>query len=197
MRNSGTGSVWFWRAHPARVFTGGTPIRSCEISQNRNIRFRRGFKSEIFATALLMLLFLSISPCYAQNQLTLRRVEFVGLKKLSQQQAIDTSGLKIGATVTPAVIDAAAEKLMASGLFRKVGYKLRTSAADATVIFEVEELSRNLPVVFENFVWFTEDEIARAIRQDVPFFDGTAPEAGTTTDKIAAALQRLLSQKTL
>jgi outer membrane protein assembly factor BamA len=29
----------------------------------------------------------------------------------------------------------------------------------------------------------------------VPFFDGTAPEAGTTTDKIATALQRLLSQK--
>ena len=197
MRNSGTGSIWLWHAHPARVFTGGTPIPSREISQNRNIRFRRGFKSEIFATALLMLLFLSISPCHAQNQLTLRRVEFVGLKKLSQQQAIDTSGLKIGATVTPAVIDAAAEKLMASGLFRKLGYKLRTSAADATVIFEVEELSRNLPVVFENFVWFTEDEIARAIRQDVPFFDGTAPEAGTTTDKIAAALQRLLSQKKL
>ena len=191
MRNSGIGSVWLWHAHPARVFTDGTPI-----PPRRDTRFRRGFKSETLATALLML-FSLISPCYAQNPLTLRRVEFVGLKKLTQQQAIDASGLKIGATVTPAVIDAAAEKLMASGLFRKLGYKLRTTAVDATVIFEAEELSRNLPVVFENFVWFTEDEIARAIRQDVPFFDGTAPEAGTTTDKIAAALQRLLSQKKL
>ena len=152
MRNS---EVWLWHAHPARVFAGGTPIPSFKIGQNRHIRFRRGFKSEIFAIALLMLLFPFISPCYAQNQLTLRRVEFVGLKKLSQQQAIDTSGLKIGTTVTPAIIDAAAEKLMASGLFRKLGYKLRTTDADATVIFEVEELSRNLPVVFENFVWFT------------------------------------------
>jgi outer membrane protein assembly factor BamA len=178
MRNTGTGSVWLWQALRARVFRSEGPAPNFKL-----------------ATTLLMFVFLLTWPCYAQKQLTLRRVEFVGLKKLTQQQAIAVSGLKIGETVSPAVIDAAAEKLMASGLFRKLGYKLRTTAAEATVVFDVEELSRNLPVVFENFVWFTEDEIARAIRQDVPFFDGTAPEAGTTTDKIAAVLQRLLSQK--
>ncbi len=101
----------------------------------------------------------------------------------------------MGDTVTREAVDAAAEKLMQSGVFKKLEYKLRTADNNATVVFEVEEATRNLPVVFENFVWFTEDEIARAIRQDVPFFDGTAPEAGTTTDKIAGALQRLLSQK--
>jgi len=135
------------------------------------------------------------SPCGAQKQFTLRRVEFVGLKKLSAQKVIGASGLKVGDLISPDIVDAAAEKLIQSGLFKKLGYKLRTTANEATIIFEVEEASRNLPVVFENFVWFSEDELARAIRQDVPFFDGTAPEAGTTTDKIAAALQRLLSQK--
>ncbi len=149
----------------------------------------------MFAATLVTFLFMAGSPCRAQKQFTLRRVEFVGLKKLSAQKVIDTSGLKVGSTISPDIIDAAAEKLMQSGLFKKLGYKLRTSAGEATVIFEVEEASRNLPVVFENFVWFSEDELARAIRQDVPFFDGTAPEAGTTTDKIAAALQRLLTQK--
>jgi outer membrane protein assembly factor BamA len=138
---------------------------------------------------------MSGSPCRAQKKFTLRRVEVVGLKKLSPQKVIDASGLKVGDTISPDMIDAAAEKLVESGLFKKLGYKLRTSADEATVIFEVEEASRNLPVVFENFVWFSEDELARTIRQDVPYFDGTAPEAGTTTDKIAAALQRLLSQK--
>src|SRR5258708_38363747 len=152
-------------------------------------------KSVVFTATFLTFVFMSNSPCRAQKQFTLRRVEFVGLKKLSPQKGIDASGLKVGSTVSPDIIDAAAEKLMQSGLFKKLGYKLRTNANEATVIFEVEEASRNLPVVFENFVWFSEDELARAIRQDVPFFDGTAPEAGTTTDKIAAALQRLLSQK--
>jgi len=162
---------------------------------NHHFNIRHWVKSLKLATTLLTLLFWSSSPCLAQKQVTLRRVEFVGLKKLTGQQVIDTSGLKVGDTFSPDVIDAAAEKLMQSGLFKKLGYKIHTSGDEATVIFELEEASRNLPVVFENFVWFSEDEIARAIRQDVPFFDGTAPEAGTTTDKIAGALQRLLSQK--
>ena len=151
-------------------------------------------KSIGLATAILTLVLLSTSPCQAQKQATLRRIEFVGLRKLTAQQVIEASGLKVGDTFTLEVIDAAAEKLMQSGLFKKLGYRVRTVNDDATIIFEVEEASRNLPVVFENFVWFSEAEITRTIRQDVPFFDGTAPEAGTTTDKIAAALQRLLSQ---
>ena len=166
----------------------------------RNIRgcqfwVRRWANCAAFAAALFTLSCVSSSPCHAQQKLTLRRVDFVGLKKLTGQQVIDASGLKVGDPVSPEIVDAAAEKLMQSGLFRKLGYKLRTANNDATIIFDVEEASRNLPVVFENFVWFSEDEIARAIRQDVPFFDGTAPEGGTMTDKIAAALQRLLSQK--
>ncbi len=156
---------------------------------------RRWHKSLGLTAIFVALFFVSSTPCRAQQPVTLRRIEFVGLKRLTAQQVIDASGLKVGDNVTREAIDAAAEKLMQSGLFRKLGYKVRTADNEATLIFEVEEASRNLPVVFENFVWFSEDEIARAIRQDVPFFDGTAPEAGTTTDKIAAALQRLLSQK--
>src|SRR5258706_1384477 len=154
-------------------------------------------RSVALVTILPALLLVSNSPCFAQKPVILRRIEFVGLKKLSSQQVINASGLKVGNTIKPEVFDGAADKLMQSGMFRKLGYKLHTADDEATVIFEVEEASRNLPVVFENFVWFSEAEIARAIRQDVPFFDGTAPEAGTTTDKIAAALQRLLVQKRL
>ena len=162
---------------------------SCHVS------VRQWLRAVALTTTLLTLLFVLNSDGLAQQSVTLRKIEFIGLKKLTGQQVIDASGLKVGDTINPNIIDAAAEKLMQSGLFKKLGYKVRTADNEATVIFEVEEASRNLPVVFENFVWFSEDEIARAIRQDVPFFDGTAPEAGTTTDKIAAALQRLLSQK--
>ena len=147
------------------------------------------------ATILLTLQLVIGSPCRAQQQVTLRRVEFVGLKRLTGQQVMDASGLKVGDAVTRATIDAAAEKLMQSGLFRRLGYRLRTVDNEATVVFDVEEAVRNLPVVFDNFVWFADDEILRAIRQDVPFFDGTAPEGGSTSNKIAAALQRLLEGK--
>src|SRR5258708_16913926 len=154
-------------------------------------------RSVALVTILPALLLVSNSPCFAQKPVILRRIEFVGLKKLSSQQVINASGLKVGSTINPEVLDDAADKLMQSGMFRKLGYKLHTADDEATVIFEGEEASQNLPVVFENFVWFSEAEIARAIRQDVPFFDGTASEAGTATDKIAAAWQRLLVQKRL
>ena len=127
--------------------------------------------------------------------MTLRKVQIVGLKRLNSQTVIDLSGLHIGDTMTREAIDAAAQTLMDSGLFKKLSYKISVLKGEATAIFEVEELTRNLPVVFDNLVWFTDEEMARAIRQDVPFFDGTAPEAGGTTDKIAAALRRLLAAK--
>ena len=145
----------------------------------------------------IVLLIIAGANCHAQEQVTLRRVEIVGLKRLNAQEVLDLSGLKVGDITKRDAIDAAAQKLMDSGLFKKLGYRVSIKGNEAVVTFEVEEATRNLPVVFENFVWFSEPEIARAIRQDVPFFDGTAPEAGDTADKIAAALQRLLSQKNI
>jgi outer membrane protein assembly factor BamA len=146
---------------------------------------------------VLVLLLGSSSPCPAQQALTLRRIEFVGLKRLSPQQVIEASGLKVGDKVNQERIDAAAAKLVQSGLFRRLGYKVRTTGTDATVIFEVEESAKGLPVVFENFVWFSEEEILAAIKADLPFYDGTSPATGPTPDKIAAALQKLLNRKNI
>ncbi len=145
--------------------------------------------------SVLLAAFASATICSAQKPARLARIEVVGSKRITRAQVIATSQLQIGQTVDPGVLDAAAEKLMQSGLFRTLSYRVRSANDQATVIFEVEEAAKNLPVVFENFVWFADDEIARTIRKDVPFFDGTAPQGGTTANKIAAALQRLLDGK--
>src|SRR5438477_1727961 len=155
------------------------------------------FKKVISAGVLLLLLFLML-PVAAQQRQTLSRLEFVGLKRLTRDQVVAMSGLKVGQTIDPAILDAAAGELLKSGLFRKLTYRVRSSPGNqATVTFEVEESAISLPVVFENFVWFTDDEIVAAIRKDVPFFNGTAPASGETADKIAAALQRLLTSKNI
>jgi outer membrane protein assembly factor BamA len=65
----------------------------------------------------------------------------------------------------------------------------------AVVTFQIEESAVSMPVVFENFVWFSDAEIVAAIRKDVIFFNGTSPASGETPDKIGAALQRLLTEK--
>lgn len=131
----------------------------------------------------------------AQQRGRLASIKVVGLKHLTTEQVIATSELQIGQTVDPDILDAAAEKLNSSGLFKKLSYRVHFSGNQIALTFEVEEAARNLPVVFENFVWFSDDEIVLAVRQDLPFFDGTAPEAGSTADKIAIALKRLLDGK--
>src|SRR5262245_13461865 len=54
-----------------------------------------------------------------------------------------------------------------------------------------------VPCVFDNFVWFRDQEIVDEIRKDLPSFDGSAPEAGDSVDKILGALKRMLKKKKL
>jgi outer membrane protein assembly factor BamA len=161
-----------------------------------NVCARNKFISRMVPVIGLLLVALP-SLCLGQQRAKLEKVEFVGLKRLSPEQAIAMTGLQVGQIVEPKLLDAVAGKLMESGLFRRLSYRVRSADDQATVIFDVEEAATNLPVVFENFVWFTDAEILAAIRRDVPFFDGTAPLAGGATDKIAAALQKLLTEKNI
>ncbi len=54
-----------------------------------------------------------------------------------------------------------------------------------------------VPCVFDNFVWFKDQEIVAEIRKDLPSFDGTAPETGDSVNKIIGALERMLKSKGL
>jgi outer membrane protein assembly factor BamA len=147
------------------------------------------------AATLLIVLFALLTTAGQQGRLRLSKVEFLGLKRLTREQVMATSGLEIGQDVDQAILDAAAQKLMDSGLFKKLGVHLRGVSDQAIVTFTVEEAVRRLPVFFDNFAWFTDEEIYVAVRRDVTFFDGTVPEGENTTDKIAAALRRLLNEK--
>ncbi len=123
----------------------------------------------------------------------LEMIEVVGLKRNKQEDIIKASGLQVGQTVDSAAIDSAAQRLIDSGLFTNLSYRLRSTGAKATVTFQVEEAKGNLPIVFDNFVWFTNEELLSHVRQDVPGFDGTTPEAGNTAEQIAKSLRRLLT----
>jgi len=54
-----------------------------------------------------------------------------------------------------------------------------------------------IPCVFDNFVWFKDQEIIDEIRKDLPSFDGAAPETGDSIDKVLGALKRMLKNKKL
>jgi outer membrane protein insertion porin family len=127
----------------------------------------------------------------------LQKIEVNGLKRMSVAQLIERSGLQAGQLVDVAALDAAAEQLLATGLFTRLSYRYRTQGDAATVTFEVEEAKKenNIPVVFDNFVWFSEEELARAVKNQLPSFDGTAPETDGAVASITRALMILLAER--
>jgi outer membrane protein assembly factor BamA len=125
-------------------------------------------------------------------------IETEGLQALTTETVIATSGLKVGDTFTSEATDAAAERLLGSGLFKKVGYRTRTVGNNVTITFQLEEVKgQSSPVVFDNFIWFTDEELAAAIKREVPAFNGTAPDIGNTNEAIKKALQNLLAERKL
>src|SRR5260370_13230547 len=151
----------------------------------------------IVLLGLLISVSLWPSAGYSQQAAKLERLQFTGLKKLSADQAIELSGLEIGQTIDAGVLDAAAARLLESGLFKRLSYRVHSPNGRATVTFAVEESAIMLPVAFENFVSLSDEDLLSAIRRDVPFFNASAPATGDTTDKITADLQRLLNSRNI
>src|SRR5262245_40438368 len=53
------------------------------------------------------------------------------------------------------------------------------------------------PCVFDNFVWFTDQELVEIIRRDVPPFNGSAPETGGVPERVTNILKGLIQQRGL
>ncbi len=167
------------------------------MNPNRHAFFKRAA-----VCAALLALFIA-QPKLAQSQqppagqaMRLAGVEFAGLARVTREQALAASGLRIGSSLTVEELDAAAQRLLDSGLFVKLSYRLRTAGDQATVTFQVEEQkSGGITVVFDNFVWFTGEELTAAVRREVPLFDGTAPQSGGVIQSITKALERLLQER--
>lgn len=148
--------------------------------------------------ATICLCALLTTTTLAQNAQKISKIEVEGLQNLKAEMVIATSGLKIGDAFSVEATDAAAERLASSGLFRKVGYRMRNVGDNVTITFQVEELKgQSSPVVFDNFIWFSDEELVAAITREVPSFNGSAPDAGDTTEAIKKALQNLLAERKL
>jgi outer membrane protein assembly factor BamA len=148
-------------------------------------------------TALALLssaLFSLASPAMSQGARRIARIEFEGLHNLTPENVIAMTGLKVGDSFSVGSLDAAAQHLVDSGLFKNVGYRTRTAGAAVTIVFQVEEAkSNNSKVVFDNFIWFSDEELSAAVKRVLPSFEGSVPDTGNTTELIRQSLQDLLS----
>jgi outer membrane protein assembly factor BamA len=137
----------------------------------------------------------TIGVCLAQAQTapaaggtaTLREIRSDGLKSLTEAQVASLSGLQSGAQAGRDELQAAADKLLETGLFAKVKYNFQTRVDGLVVTFHVEEAQRSA-AYFDNLPWFTDGELNDAIRSKIPFYDGTLPNAGSVVDQAADAV---------
>lgn len=127
----------------------------------------------------------------------LRAIDVKGIHRYTQPEVVKLSGLSAGRAVRPADLDAAVNRMAASGLFEKVRYRYSTMGHDMTLTIDVAEASWTVPVVLDNFIWMTDEEVVDFVRQDVPSFDGTAPTLAGASDLIARALTKLLKARHL
>lgn len=148
---------------------------------------------------LLILLFVFTAGAVitaAQDRRVIGRIEFEGLKQIAPEEALATSGLQLDQPFKVEDVDAAAQRLLDSGIFKQLGYRTRTVGNKVTIIFQVEEAKGgDSPVIFDNFIWFSQEQLLEAVRKDVPTFTGRAPNAGKMPEAITLALQRLLTEQ--
>ncbi len=148
---------------------------------------------------LLMLFFMFTAAAAltaAQDRRVIGGIEFEGLRQIAADEALATSGLKIGQIFKVEEVDAAAQRLLDSGTFKQIGYRTRTVGNKVTITFQVEEaVGSDSPVIFDNFIWFTEEQLMDAVRRELPLFAGRAPNAGKAPEAIMHALQQLLAEQ--
>jgi outer membrane protein insertion porin family len=125
---------------------------------------------------------------------TLKALHAEGLQHLNEAQLVSLSGLSVGSAVSKAELQAAADRLVQTGLFSKVNYAFQSKEEGLYLTFQLVESPR-IPAYFDNFPWFADSEIADAIRKVLPFYDGTVPEGGAAVDRIADIVRDLVASR--
>jgi len=122
----------------------------------------------------------------------LATMKFAGLNRFNETQASKATGLQTGDSVTQAQLAAAVDKLAKSGAFENVSFRYSTNGNSLNVEFQVVEISKLLPCVFDNFVWFSDAELDKALRNRVSFYAGGVPESGPTSEEVRVALRDMV-----
>jgi outer membrane protein insertion porin family len=118
-----------------------------------------------------------------------------GLQHFTENQVVSASGLRLGQFAGEEEFKQAAQKLGETGLFTQLNYSYKYSTQGCDLELQVAENDHLVPIIFDNFVWFSDDELLRMLRDRVPLFDGRVPGGGHLTDQIADALATILAER--
>jgi outer membrane protein assembly factor BamA len=153
------------------------------------------------ACSLVLLAGFALSPSAAVAQSSakagaahLDSVTVTGSKRFASGEIASAIGLRAGNTINRDDLQAAADKLAALGLFSNVQFHFTTVESGVRATYEVAD-TLTVPVSFDNFPWFTDDELTAALKRTVLLFDGSAPQSGTILDAMSGELEKLVQTR--
>ena len=126
-------------------------------------------------------------------------VKITGTARYSDKEVLAASGLQLGQNAADGDFKEAVQRLGDSGVFSNVVYSYTFSSAGTILELQLADTDKGklVPARFENFVWFTDDELRAALASRVPLFKQLLPIGGNLPNSVSEALQALLSEKHL
>lgn len=124
----------------------------------------------------------------------LSKVTVIGSQRFPEETIVSALGLAIGQNITREQMQAAADRMSAFGVFQNVRFNFRSQKEKVEVVFQVEDAGL-VPVFFDNFPWFTDEELNAAIQKATPLYAGMLPPAGAAVEHAAGAIQKLLPER--
>ncbi|HEX3661550.1 MAG TPA: POTRA domain-containing protein [Acidobacteriaceae bacterium] len=140
--------------------------------------------------ALLCLGFLTFASALSAQKYAPKKITFSGVTE-SQAELLAVSGLKPGTAVGQVEIQAAAQKLIDTGMFSDV----RFSFDGIDLNYALKPAATMEPVRFDNFPWWDAAALDAAVATKVPLFHGSVPPESAMQRAVAAALTALLAEK--
>jgi len=137
---------------------------------------------------------------FAQAPASMRQliaVKVTGNQHFSEDAIVAATGLQLGKPVTEDDFKKAATRLGDYGIFTDVAYSYSFSSAGTKLYLKVTEATKFVPVKFEDFVWFSDEELLKRIQERAPLFQGELPLSGRLPDLVSDVLQALLVENSI
>jgi outer membrane protein insertion porin family len=124
-------------------------------------------------------------------------VHVKGVNHYKEDQIVSAAGLHLGQMVAENDFKAAIDRLGSTGLFNDVAYSYQYSTAGCNLEIQLTENDKLAPVVFDNFVWFSDDELFSLLRSHLPLFEDKLPLGGSLSDQVSDALNEILVERNI
>ncbi len=124
-------------------------------------------------------------------------IKVIGSKRFPEAAVAAATGLQMGAVVDDDDFKKAARRLGDMGVFTEIAYTFSYSSAGTKLELHVADADKFLPARFEDFVWFSDAELLKRIKEHAPLFDGELPLFGRLADEVSDVLQAMLVENAI